>query len=57
MQLMDKETEEAVRLLTQLADGDVRLVRAALKSTKGKTVEEVIRYIESHRRPAPPRAA
>ena len=46
---MNKQTEEAIRLLTRLARGDVALVRSALLKHERNGVESVIDYIRTHR--------
>jgi hypothetical protein len=50
MELMDDETEDAIRLLTRLARGDVTLVRTALQKHERDSVESVIEYIRLHRK-------
>jgi hypothetical protein len=50
MELMNNETEEAIRLLTRLARGDVALVRSALIQHERHGVDAVISYIQEHRR-------
>ncbi len=43
---MNDGTEEAIRLLTRLARGDVSLVRSALVKQERHGVEAVIAYIK-----------
>jgi hypothetical protein len=50
MELMDDETEEAIRMLTRLAHGDVALVWAALAKHERDGVDKVIDYIKGHRK-------
>jgi hypothetical protein len=49
VELMNKQTEEAIRLLTRLARGDVALVRSALLKHERNGVDSVIEYIRTHR--------
>lgn len=46
MELMNDRTQEAIRLLTRLAGGDVSLVRMALLEHERDGVGKVIEYIE-----------
>ncbi len=54
MELMDSQTETAIRLLTRLAYGNVALVREALVKNEGKDVDAIIQYVRKHRRGGPP---
>lgn len=47
MQLMSDNAEEAIRLLTQVAEGDVALVRQVLVKHKGADASKIIAYIRA----------
>lgn len=49
MRLLEPKTEEAVSLLTELADGDVALVLAALEQYGDDDVDKVMEFIEKGR--------
>jgi hypothetical protein len=46
---MNDRTEEAIRLLTRLARGDVSLVGSALLKHERDGVEKVIAYVKANR--------
>jgi hypothetical protein len=50
VELMNNQTEEAVRLLTRIARGDVAVVRLALLRHERDGVEAVINYIKAKRK-------
>jgi len=50
VELMNQQTEEAIRLLTRLARGDVALVQSALLRHERDGVEKVISYIKTKRK-------
>lgn len=56
MELMDSQTETAIRQLTRLAYGNVALVREALVKHRGKDVDAIIQYVRDHRGTRPPGA-
>jgi hypothetical protein len=55
MQLMTDQAEESIRLLTQLAGGDVALVRQVLVDHKGENAKVIVKAIREaiRKKPAP----
>jgi hypothetical protein len=47
MQLMSDDAEEAIRLLTKVANGDVGLVRQVLIEQKGADAKEIVARIRA----------